>query len=147
MALDLFPTLPLRSRAWELRRNMTAAADALFVALAGPLGEPLATKDAALARAAARHADVEVLLLDALNADGRPLRQRRPQRRGRRARLRADDAAEVALVGEAEVGGEAGEVVVAGGEALHRDARAEAHAVARDRAAVRGAEDAAQMVR
>jgi predicted nucleic acid-binding protein len=62
MALDLFPTLPLRLRAWELRRNMTAA-DALFVALAEALGEPLATKDRSLARAAARHAGVEVLLL------------------------------------------------------------------------------------
>jgi predicted nucleic acid-binding protein len=64
MALDLFPTLPLRLRAWELRRNMTAA-DALFVALAEALGEPLATKDRSLARAAARHAGVEVLLLAA----------------------------------------------------------------------------------
>jgi predicted nucleic acid-binding protein len=62
MTLDLFPTLPLRSRAWELRRSMTAG-DALFVALAEALGEPLATKDGGLARAAARHADVEVLVL------------------------------------------------------------------------------------
>jgi predicted nucleic acid-binding protein len=64
MTLDLFPTLPLRSRAWELRRNMTAV-DALFVTLAEALGEPLATKDGGLARAAARHADVEVLVLGA----------------------------------------------------------------------------------
>lgn len=64
MALDLFPTLPLRARAWELRRNMTAG-DALFVALAEALDEPLATTDAGLAKAGARHAEVEVLLLGA----------------------------------------------------------------------------------
>jgi predicted nucleic acid-binding protein len=64
MAVDLFPTLSLRSRAWELRRNMTAA-DALFVALAEALGEPLATKDRALANAASRHTAVEVLALSA----------------------------------------------------------------------------------
>jgi predicted nucleic acid-binding protein len=41
------------------------AGDALFVALAEALGEPLATKDGGLATAAARHADVEVLVLGA----------------------------------------------------------------------------------
>jgi predicted nucleic acid-binding protein len=63
MALDLYPTMPLRRRAWELRRNMTAA-DALFVALAEALERPLATKDRPLARAAARHAAVDVIVLN-----------------------------------------------------------------------------------
>lgn len=49
--LEVFPSMPLRNRAWELRENM-GAADALFVALAEQLGEPLATNDRALARAA-----------------------------------------------------------------------------------------------
>ena len=62
LALELFPTLALRDRAWELRDNMTAA-DALFVALAERLGEPLATKDAGLASAAETHADVSVTRL------------------------------------------------------------------------------------
>jgi predicted nucleic acid-binding protein len=61
-AIELFPTLALRGRAFELRENLTAA-DALFVALAEALGEPLATKDEALARAARRHTDVEVFLV------------------------------------------------------------------------------------
>lgn len=62
IALELFPTMPLRARAWELRRNLTAA-DALFVALAELLGEPLATKDGAMAAAARRHAQVDVVVL------------------------------------------------------------------------------------
>ena len=39
------------------------AADALFVALAEALAEPLVTKDRALADVAARHAGVEVFAL------------------------------------------------------------------------------------
>src|SRR5687767_10855912 len=39
VAVELFPTLPLRSAAFELRHNLTTA-DALFVALADELGEP-----------------------------------------------------------------------------------------------------------
>ncbi len=62
LAIDLFPSLALRQRAWQLRDNLTAA-DALFVALAQQLGEPLATKDRALAAAARRHAEVEVVVL------------------------------------------------------------------------------------
>lgn len=58
--LVLFPSLSLRERAWALRENLTAA-DALFVALAEHLVEPLATKDAALGRAARAHTAVEVL--------------------------------------------------------------------------------------
>lgn len=60
--LALFPSLALRERAWTLRRNFTIA-DAIFLALAEQLQEPLATKDASLASEAAEHAGVEVLLL------------------------------------------------------------------------------------
>lgn len=63
-AVELFPTLPLRERAWSLRENLTAA-DALFVALAERLGEPLATKDHGLAVAAQRHTRVETIELAA----------------------------------------------------------------------------------
>jgi predicted nucleic acid-binding protein len=57
--IALFPAMPLRDRAWDLRGAMTTA-DALFVALAEQLEEPLLTKDAALARAAAKHSEIEV---------------------------------------------------------------------------------------
>ncbi len=63
LAVDLFPTLTLRRRAFELRHNLTAA-DGLFVALAEMLDEPLATKDRALAEAAREHSGIEVLLLE-----------------------------------------------------------------------------------
>jgi predicted nucleic acid-binding protein len=62
LAIDLYPTLPLRDRAWGLRENLTAA-DALFVALAERLGEPLATKDRGLASAARTHAGIETIEL------------------------------------------------------------------------------------
>jgi predicted nucleic acid-binding protein len=62
LPIELFASLPLRQRAWELREHLTAA-DALFVALAEQLGEPLATKDRGLAAAARKHARVEVLAL------------------------------------------------------------------------------------
>lgn len=62
VAVALFPSLALRERAWVLRRNFTIG-DAIFIALAEELAEPLATKDAFLARAAAEHAEAEVLLL------------------------------------------------------------------------------------
>lgn len=62
LPIELFPSMPLRSRAWSLRSNLTAA-DALFVSLAESLDEPLATKDAALARAAGTHAAVTALIL------------------------------------------------------------------------------------
>lgn len=64
LALDLYPTLPLRGRAWELRENLTAA-DALFVALAERLGESLATRDAGLAAAARALAGIEAVELPA----------------------------------------------------------------------------------
>jgi predicted nucleic acid-binding protein len=62
LAIDLYPSMALRRRAWELRANATAA-DALFVALAESLGEPLATKDEGLAAVAERFGDVEVIRL------------------------------------------------------------------------------------
>lgn len=64
LALDLYPTLPLRGRAWELRENLTAA-DALVVALAERLGESLATRDAGLAAAARALAGIEAVELPA----------------------------------------------------------------------------------
>jgi len=62
MALALFSSVVLRERAWALRRNFTIG-DALFIALAEQLSEPLATKDAALAEEAPKHADLHVVLL------------------------------------------------------------------------------------
>jgi predicted nucleic acid-binding protein len=50
LPLRLYPGMPLRLRAWQLRSDLTAA-DGLFVALAERLNEPLATKDRALASA------------------------------------------------------------------------------------------------
>jgi predicted nucleic acid-binding protein len=64
LPIELFPSLPLRERAWTLRENLTAA-DALFVALAEQLGEPLATKDGALGVEASKHANLVVLRLGA----------------------------------------------------------------------------------
>ena len=64
LPIQLFPSLPLRQRAWSLRGNLTTA-DGLFVTLAEQLGEPLATKDRALWAEAPRHAGVEVLELKA----------------------------------------------------------------------------------
>jgi predicted nucleic acid-binding protein len=62
LPLALFASMPLRERAWALRRNLTAA-DALFAALAEALDEPLATKDAGLAAALAAHTEVDVIKL------------------------------------------------------------------------------------
>ncbi len=62
LPVEIFPSLALRRRVWALRRNFTAG-DALFVALAEQLDEPLATKDGALAAEAAKHANVTVLEL------------------------------------------------------------------------------------
>jgi predicted nucleic acid-binding protein len=68
LAVDLFPTLPLRRRAFDLRQNLTAA-DALFVALAEVLDEGLATKDRALASAAREHVGIDVVLLEPTGGD------------------------------------------------------------------------------
>lgn len=62
LAVDLFPTLPLRGRVWELRENLSVG-DAFFVALAELLEEPLATKDSGLARAAQKHSGARALHL------------------------------------------------------------------------------------
>lgn len=62
LAVDLFPTLPLRQRTWELRENITVA-DALFVSLAERLDEPFATKDRGLAAAVATHVGIELIEL------------------------------------------------------------------------------------
>lgn len=62
VAVELLPSLPLRRRAFDLRHNLTLA-DALFLALAEALEEPLATKDAGLAAAAREQTTVDVLLL------------------------------------------------------------------------------------
>ena len=59
LPLALFPSLPLRERVWALRGNLTAA-DALFVALAEQLSEPLATKDMGLLAAVSNHADLDL---------------------------------------------------------------------------------------
>ena len=61
-SIELMPTHPLRIRAWELRDNLTIG-DALFVALAERLGEPLATTDDRLATAARRHTGIDVIVL------------------------------------------------------------------------------------
>jgi len=62
LPIELFPSLPLRERAWSLRRSLTVA-DAMFAALAEALDEPLATKDAPLAAALAEHTGVAVRVL------------------------------------------------------------------------------------
>lgn len=64
LPVRLFPSLPLRSRAWALRENLTAA-DALFVALAEALDEPLATCDGALAASVAKLSSATVIELAA----------------------------------------------------------------------------------
>ncbi len=62
LPIGLFPSLALRTRAWSLRRNLTAA-DAIFAALAEHLDEPLATKDAPLVAALSRHTGVALIEL------------------------------------------------------------------------------------
>lgn len=60
--LILFGTLELRERAWALRHNFTIA-DAIFIALAEQLGEPLVTKDLPLAREVAKHTEAAIVQL------------------------------------------------------------------------------------
>ena len=62
LPVELFPSLLLRGRAWQLRNDLNAA-DALFVALAEALAEPIATKDSALADATRRHSSAMALTL------------------------------------------------------------------------------------
>ena len=70
------------------------------------------------------------------------VRQQLAQARWRRAGLATDGAGEVAVVGEADVGGEPGEVVLAVLQAIEHGADAEATAVRGDGAAGLLAEDA-----
>ncbi len=67
LPIEWFASMPLRQHAWSLRANL-GPADALFVALAALLGEPLLTKDAGLAQAASRFAGVEARHLGAPGA-------------------------------------------------------------------------------
>jgi hypothetical protein len=53
----------------------------------------------------------------------------------------------VTLIGEAQFGGEPGQVSLALGEPLERGARTKANAMARDGVTGRGAEDPAEVVR
>ena len=62
LPLALFPSLPMRTRVWELSENLTVG-DALFVSLAEQLSEPFATKDRALLSAISNHGDLEVEVL------------------------------------------------------------------------------------
>jgi predicted nucleic acid-binding protein len=62
MPVTLFSPRPLVWRAWELRRNFSAG-DAMYVALAEALSEPLLTGDRALARATSRHTEVAAELV------------------------------------------------------------------------------------
>jgi hypothetical protein len=61
-------------------------------------------------------------------------------------RLLADDAAEVALVGEAKIGRQPRQALLAAGESLQRVAGAQADAMAGDRVAGRCGKDAAEVV-
>ena len=63
LRVALFPALAVIRRAWDLRENVTTG-DALFVALAEQLDEPLATKDGRLASAAREHAEISVVHLE-----------------------------------------------------------------------------------
>ena len=62
LRVDLVPSLKLTEDAWRLRHNLDAG-DSFFVALAARLGEPLATSDRRMARAARTHAGVETIEL------------------------------------------------------------------------------------
>lgn len=63
MAVELFPTMGLREQAWALRHNFSAG-DAMFVALAERLDEPLITTDRSLALAAKRIVGLRVAHFD-----------------------------------------------------------------------------------
>ena len=62
-------------------------------------------------------------------------------------RLVADHAAEVALVGEAEVGGQPRQLQFAAGQAIQRGPGPEAHAVSGDGVAGGGAKEPAELCR
>lgn len=60
LGVEELPVEPLLIRAWQLRDNVTID-DGVFVALAEAAAQPLLTTDLRLARAARRHARVEVI--------------------------------------------------------------------------------------
>ena len=60
LPVSRYPHVPLLSRMWQLRDNLTAY-DAAYVALAEGLGAPLMTRDGRLANAAGHTADVRVI--------------------------------------------------------------------------------------
>lgn len=60
LPLRRVPHLPLLSRVWELRDNLTAY-DAAYVALAEALDAPLLTADGPMGRASGIRCEVEVL--------------------------------------------------------------------------------------
>jgi predicted nucleic acid-binding protein len=62
MPVALFSTGALVDRAWELRHNFSAG-DAMYVALAEVLDQPLLTGDGALSRSAQRHTGIAIELL------------------------------------------------------------------------------------
>ena len=62
LRIELIPSMGLRELAWSFRHNFTAG-DSLFVALAERSGEPLATRDRRMARAAREHAEIETIEL------------------------------------------------------------------------------------
>jgi predicted nucleic acid-binding protein len=62
LRLALFPSMGLRERAWGLRDNLTVA-DALFVALAEQLSEPLASGDRPLLNAIAANGSLDIKVL------------------------------------------------------------------------------------
>ena len=59
LAVDLYEYLPLSTRVWELRSNLTAY-DATYVAVAEILDAPLATLDHRLARSPGIRCDIRV---------------------------------------------------------------------------------------
>lgn len=63
LPIEIFPSMPLRSRAFQLGRNLTVA-DGLFAALAEELGEPIATKDVPMARAITKHCNASVVVMN-----------------------------------------------------------------------------------
>lgn len=60
--------------------------------------------------------------------------------------LSRDDPAEVALVGEAQLGGQTRQVALARGQALERAASTQTHAMTRDAMAGLGAKDATEVM-
>ena len=75
------------------------------------------------------------------------LRERAPQRGGSMSRFAPHYTAEVTVVGEADVGGEPGQVALAVSQAVERVAHAKVDPMVRDRMPSRCAKRAAEVVR